>query len=77
MRLTKYQKARLLEYEWDVIEHDTIEDNTCWLQLDESDGDVFEHAKRLLGRDQENIDELNILIVASKVSVNENVGFSE
>ena len=76
MRLSKYQKARLLEYEWDVVEHDNIEDNTCWLQLDESDGEIFSHALHLLNRDSDNVDKLNILIVASKVSTHQNVGLS-
>jgi len=47
MKLTKYQKARLLEYEWDVIEND-IDDDTCWLRIDQNDGEVFKTAVRVL-----------------------------
>lgn len=33
MKLTKYQKARLLEYEWDIIETevDGKEQNCSWI----------------------------------------------
>ena len=37
MRLSKYQKSRLLEFEWDVLQHDTQDDNTRWVQIDTTD----------------------------------------
>lgn len=67
MRLTKYQKARLIEFEWDVIEHDNMDDNTCWLQLDEEDGEIFHQAKMILNCDTPDVKTLSLLIVASKV----------
>lgn len=43
MRLTKYQKARLLEYEWDIIETevDGKEQNCKWLYFSPEDGSIF------------------------------------
>jgi len=66
MRLTKYQKARLLEYEWDIINHGPDDENTSWLQIDKEDGRVFEDAKNLLGYKRSDIENLKVLIVASK-----------
>lgn len=65
MRLTKYQKARLLEFEWDIIDNDT--DNTCWLQLNKDDGRVFDDACKLLECDDDT-KSLKILIVAHSVN---------
>ena len=41
MKLTKYQKARLLEHEWDVVETkvDGKEQNCRWLSVYPSDRD--------------------------------------
>lgn len=43
MKLTKYQKARLLEYEWDIVETkvDGKEQNCRWLSVYPEDGSVF------------------------------------
>ena len=43
MKLTKYQKARLLEHEWDVIREniDGDEQNCRWLSVYPEDGRVF------------------------------------
>ena len=61
MRLTKYQKARLLEYEWAVIDDD--QDNTCWIQIDKKDGRVFKDISRLL-KCSDDTETIKVLIVA-------------
>ena len=74
MKLTKYQKAYLCEYMWHVHNDDHVPEdkiigageNTCWLQIDKEDGRVFEDAKKLLGYKQSGIENLKVLIVASR-----------
>ena len=63
MKLTKYQKARLLEFEWDVISND--HGNCAWISIDPSDGAIFgQVAKELdLTGDGEDI---KLLVVATK-----------
>ena len=63
MKLTKYQKARLLEFEWSVVDNGV--DNTCWLQIEKEDGRVFKDAKKLLGYKIPDIENIKVLIVAS------------
>ena len=41
MRLTKYQKARLLEHEWDVYTTDDGEQNCAWISITPEDGSIF------------------------------------
>lgn len=43
MKLTKYQKARLLEFEWDVISNDVDgkEQNCAWVNITPEDGAIF------------------------------------
>lgn len=43
MKLTKYQKARLLEHEWDVIVNDVDgkEQNCGWISIAPEDGAIF------------------------------------
>jgi hypothetical protein len=43
MKLTKYQKARLLEHEWDVIETDEGQ-NCSWVALQPEDGEAYQVA---------------------------------
>jgi hypothetical protein len=43
MKLTKYQKARLLEHEWDVIETDEGQ-NCSWVGIQPEDGEVYQVA---------------------------------
>jgi hypothetical protein len=43
MKLTKYQKARLLEYEWNVVNSD--EDQNCaWIAIHPEDGEAYQVA---------------------------------
>lgn len=41
MKLTKYQKARLLEHEWDIVK---TKDggNTAWISIVPEDGEIFQ-----------------------------------
>lgn len=43
MKLTKYQKARLLEFEWDVVSTDVDgkEQNCQWVSINPEDGSIF------------------------------------
>jgi hypothetical protein len=41
MRLTKYQKARLLEHEWDIVETKNGQ-NCAWISITPEDGEVFQ-----------------------------------
>ena len=65
MKLTKYQKSRLLEFEWNIINNEQENDNTRWVHFDESDGEVFDRLKLLLDID-ENVHDFKILIVATQ-----------
>ena len=77
MKLTKYQKAYLCEYMWHVHNDDHVPEdkiigdgeNTCWLQIDKEDGRVFEDAKKLLGYKRTDIENLKVLIVASRGTI--------
>ena len=43
MKLTKYQKARLLEHEWDVI--NTNDGQNCsWIAIQPEDGEIYQVA---------------------------------
>lgn len=66
MRLTKYQKARLLEFNWDVIDNKpTCEDNTRWLLFSTQDGEVFDRLKQLLDIDDD-VSDFKVLVVATQ-----------
>ena len=43
MKLTKYQKARLLEHEWDVIETDEGQ-NCSWIAIQPQHGEIYQVA---------------------------------
>ena len=43
MKLTKYQKAGLLEHEWDVVNSDEGQ-NCAWISIQPQDGEVYEVA---------------------------------
>lgn len=44
MKLTKYQKARLMEYGWSplVYNDNGVIDNSAWIQIDENHSDILE-----------------------------------
>ncbi len=48
MKLTKYQKARLLEHEWDVVKTKNGE-NCSWIAIQPEDGEVYQVALDVFG----------------------------
>ena len=44
MKLTKYQKARLIEHEWDVVHSDAVDQNCAWISIHPEDGEVYQVA---------------------------------
>ena len=64
MKLTKYQKARLLEYNWDVYTTDDGEQNCAWISITPEDGSIFEQVVEELGLTGEGKD-VKLLIVAT------------
>ena len=65
MRLTKYQKARLLEHEWDVYTTDDGEQNCAWISITPEDGSIFGEVVEELGLTGEHED-VKLLIVATQ-----------
>lgn len=63
MKLTKYQKARLLEHEWDVVEHENGQ-NCSWISITPKDGEIFHYAVELFGLSGEGED-IKLLVVAT------------
>lgn len=43
MKLNKYQKARLLEHEWDVVNTDDGQ-NCSWIAIQPEDGEIYQVA---------------------------------
>lgn len=70
MKLTKYQKARLLEHEWDVYETDDGEQNCAWISIEPSDGRIFGEVVETLGLTGEGKD-VKLLIVATAEDTDE------
>tara|TARA_Y100000287_G_scaffold161913_1_gene141608 strand:+ start:315 stop:542 length:228 start_codon:yes stop_codon:yes gene_type:complete len=64
MRLTKYQKARLREFEWDVYTTDDGEQNCAWISITPDDGAIFGQVVEELGLTGEGKD-VKLLIVAT------------
>jgi len=66
VRLTKYQKARLIEFDWDVIETDVDGDtqNCAWISITPEHGAIFQEACdvfRLTG----DAEDIKLLVVAT------------
>lgn len=64
MRLTKYQKARLLEFGWDVLKNES-EDDTCWLNLTDVDKDLLDDIKQVLNLPSD-VQRVKILVIATQ-----------
>ena len=66
MKLTKYQKARLLEHEWDVVktEVDGQEQNCRWVSVHPEDGSIFGELADFFGLEGEKGD-IKLLVVAT------------
>ena len=65
MKLTKYQKARLLEHEWDVYTTDDGEQNCAWISITPEDGVIFGQVVEELGLTGDGED-VKLLIVATQ-----------
>jgi hypothetical protein len=67
MRLTKYQKARCVEFGWDVVETDVNGEvqNCSWISLSPEDGTVFQEACDVFGLTGEHKD-IKLLVVATQ-----------
>jgi hypothetical protein len=63
MKLTKYQKARLLEHEWDVISND--HGNCAWISISPEDGSIFGQVAEELGLTGDSED-IKLLVVATQ-----------
>lgn len=48
MKLTKYQKARLLEHEWDIVQTESGQ-NCSWIGIQPEDGEVYQVALDVFG----------------------------
>lgn len=64
MRLTKYQKARLIEHEWDVYETEDGQ-NCAWIRIEPSDGAIFGQVIEELGLTDDGGD-VKILLIATQ-----------
>lgn len=69
MRLTKYQKARLLEFEWDLIDNGT-DDDTSWIYIDNQDSHVFDNIRQVLNL-KNDIRAIKLLVIATQTENNE------
>ena len=65
MRLTKYQKARLLEHEWDVYTTEDGKQNCAWISITPEDGVIFGQVVEELGLTGDGED-VKLLIVATQ-----------
>jgi len=63
MRLTKYQKSRLLEYNWDVYTTDDGKQNCAWINISPEDGAIFGQVAEQLGLSGEG--DIKLLVVAT------------
>jgi hypothetical protein len=64
MKLTKYQKARLLEFNWDVYTSDDGEHNCAWISVSPEDGSIFGEVVETLGLTGEG-ENVKLLVVAT------------
>ena len=66
MKLTKRQKARLIEYDWDVIETDVDGEtqNCAWISFTPEDGSVFGEVVEMFGLTG-NASSVQLLVVAT------------
>ena len=64
MKLNKYQKAELLEYEWDVYTSKDGTQNCAWISISPEDGSIYGEVIKVLGLTGEGED-VKLLIVAT------------
>ncbi len=63
MKLTKYQKARLLEYDWDVVNTDDGQ-NCNWIEVNKHNNEIFSLIVDLFDLTGEN-NSVKLLVVAT------------
>lgn len=67
MKLNKYQKSRLLEFEWDVLHNPVDQDNTRWVTVDSTrPQESVDKLKDVLGVADDNT-QFKILVVATRI----------
>lgn len=66
MKLTKYQKSRLLEFGWDIV--DSEDQNAFWIEINKKQhGDLLDEVCRVFRKEcKEN--QIKLLIVATQES---------
>ena len=64
MKLNKYQKAKLLEHNWDLYTTDDGEQNCAWISITPEDGRIFGEVVEQLCLTGEGED-VKLLIVAT------------
>tara|TARA_B100002019_G_C21096371_1_gene511232 strand:+ start:385 stop:594 length:210 start_codon:yes stop_codon:yes gene_type:complete len=66
MQLTKYQKARLLEFNWEIIEEeiDGNIQNCSWIEINKENKEIYNQIKNLLNLKQDS-ESIKLLIVAT------------
>lgn len=71
MRLNKYQKARLKEFEWDIIKNevDGEEQNCGWISISPKDGSIFGEIIENFSLTGEG-DDVKLLVVATREESN-------
>ena len=67
MRLTKYQKARMLEFGWDIVENEVDGEiqNCAWISINPEDGIIYNDAIKLFGLNGDGKD-IKLLVVATR-----------
>lgn len=65
MKLTKYQKARLLEHEWDIVKTkvNDQEQNCRWISVNPEDGSIFGELVDFFGLEGDG--DVKLLVVAT------------
>jgi hypothetical protein len=67
MKLSKYQKSRLLEFEWDVLHNSKDQDNTRWVTIDSTTPqESVDKLREVLDIDDSHT-QFKILVVATRV----------
>jgi|TARA_A200000159_G_C7223707_1_gene297257 hypothetical protein len=66
MRLTKYQKSRLLEFGWDIVE--SKDQNCFWIEINKKQhGELMDEVCEVFGKECKE-DQIKLLIVATQES---------
>ena len=66
MKLTKYQKARLLEFEWDVLHNEQHQDNTRWIAVDTNQAEESVDRLKSVLKINDDQTQFKILVIATR-----------